>query len=91
LQRLEQAKRIAAANEDRIRLLNGLMRIEYSVSRFDRVAHSGKARFRLRPISVAIEKCEWKKEDFSGSSEKAFDLLFDVIEVIATVDSGATN
>jgi hypothetical protein len=61
------------------------------VSRFDRVAHYGKARFRLRRINVAVEKCEWKKEDFSGSSEKAFDLLFDVIEVIATVNRGVAN
>src|SRR5262245_20400153 len=74
LQRLQQAKRIAATNEDRIRLLNCLMRIGYSVCRFDRVAHYGKARFCLRGISIAVEKCEWKKEDFSGSSEKAFDL-----------------
>src|SRR4030095_10784320 len=51
LQRLQQAKRIAATNEDRIRLLNGMVRIGYRVSRFDRVPHYGKARFRLRRIS----------------------------------------
>jgi hypothetical protein len=67
------------------------MRIGYSVSGFDQVAHYGKARFRLRRISVAVEKCEWKKQHSSGSSEEPFDLLFDVIEVIATVNSGVAN
>jgi hypothetical protein len=32
-----------------------------------------------------------EKKDFSGSSEKAFDLLFDVIEVIATINSGVAD
>src|SRR5262245_44483553 len=62
LQRLQQTECITATNEDRIRLLYGLVRIGYSVSRFDRVAHHAKPRFRLRRISVAVEKCDWKKE-----------------------------
>jgi hypothetical protein len=42
-------------------------------------------------ISVAVEKCERKEKNFSGASEKAFDLLFDVIEITATVNSGVAD
>src|SRR5262245_31647236 len=91
LQRLQQTKRIATTNENRIRLLNRFVWIGYRMCGLDGIAHCRNARLRFGCIAVAFEKCERKEKNFSSVAEKAFDLLLDVIEVTATVNRGIAD
>src|SRR6516162_4887005 len=91
LQSLQQTKRIAATNENRIRLLNRFVWIGCCMDCLERVAHCLNARPRFGRVIVAFKKCERKEKNSCSAPEKAFDLLLDVIEVTTPIDRGIAH